>query len=346
MRALKQFPPAAAPRKRGAPSRRAADPLPTVFPPMLATLAPALPVRQSLYGFEYKWDGVRAICRWDGKNLSMWSRNQLDITRRYPELWDIGKVFGSRTVILDGEVIALDDEQRPSFTQLQNRMHVNDEHAIKRLIKQIPAFFMAFDVLYLDGKSLMNEPWLARRDKLDQLQLESDGSPWRVPPAHVGEGDAMLDAARQMKLEGLVAKHVESTYRPGARSADWLKVKIVGDEEFVVGGWFPEAGTRTNRVGSLLIGQYDDSGQLRFAGGIGTGFTDKVHKELTGRLHALASTASPFADPIPKRGALFVKPQMVVQVEYRRRTPEGMVHQGAYKGLRDDKEPREVKLAG
>ena len=342
MRALKQPPKSLAPR---AP-RRASDPLPGVFPPMLATLAPALPVRQSLYGFEYKWDGVRALCRWDGHDLSLWSRNQLDITRRYPELWDLGKVFGSRPVILDGEVIALDDHQRPSFTLLQNRMHVNDAAAVKRLMKTIPVWFMAFDVPYLDGKSLMNEPWLARRDKLDQLQLETEGSPWRVPPAYVGEGDAMLDAARQMKLEGLVAKHVESVYRPGARSADWLKIKIVGDEEFVVGGWFPEAGTRTNRVGSLLIGQYDEAGKLRFAGGIGTGFTDKVHGEHTKRLQALASPTSPFADPIPKRGALFVKPQLVVQVEYRRRTAEGVVHQGAYKGLRNDKEPREVKLAG
>jgi bifunctional non-homologous end joining protein LigD len=320
--------------------------MPGVFPPMLASLASGLPVNQSQYGFEYKWDGVRAICRWDGRNLSFYSRNQLDITRRYPELWPIAKVFGSRPVILDAEVIALDDQQRPSFSQLQQRMHVNDEQSIRRLVNQVPVWLMVFDVLYLDGKSLMTLPWLQRRDYLDQLHLESDGSPWRVPPAHVGEGDAMLEAARRMRLEGLVAKHVESIYRPGARSADWLKIKIIGDEEFVVGGWVPEAGTRTNRIGSLLIGQFDEQGRLRFAGGIGTGFRVPDHRQLTRLLAGLRTPNSPFADPIPKRGALFVEPTTVVQVEYRRRTPEGMVHQGAYKGLRNDKEPREVRLAG
>jgi bifunctional non-homologous end joining protein LigD len=149
-----------------------------------------------------------------------------------------------------------------------------------------------------------------------------------------------------MRLEGLVAKQVESIYRPGIRSADWLKIKIISDEEFVVGGWVPEAGTRTNRIGSLLIGQFDDQGRLRFAGGIGTGFRDADHRQLTRLLTGLRTPTSPFADPIPKRSALFVEPRTVIQVEYRRRTPEGMVHQGAYKGLRNDKEPREVKLAG
>jgi bifunctional non-homologous end joining protein LigD len=320
--------------------------MPSMFAPMLASLAPGLPVNQGQYGFEYKWDGVRALCRWDGTNLAFWSRNQLDVTRRYPELWKISGVFGSRPVILDGEIIALDDEQRPSFRLLQQRMHVNDEHAIKRLIKQVPVWFMVFDVLYLDGKSLIDVPWLGRRDYLEQLQLDGDGSPWRVPPAYVGEGDAMLEAATRMKLEGVVAKQVESVYRPGARSGDWLKIKIIGDEEFVIGGWVPEAGTRTNRVGSLLIGQYDESGRLRFAGGIGTGFRDEDHRQLTRILAGLRTPNSPFADPIPKRGALFVEPRLVAQVEYRRRSPEGMVHQGAYKGLRDDKPAKEVRLAG
>jgi bifunctional non-homologous end joining protein LigD len=317
--------------------------MPELVAPMLAVLSQGLPARPEAYAFEYKWDGVRAICRWDGRSFSLQSRNQLDITNRYPELWPLGEVFGSRPVMLDGEVVALDGEARPSFSRLQRRMHVRDMTAVRRLMGEVPVYFVVFDLLWLDGKALMDRPWIERRDRLEELELE--GPAWMRSPAHVGEGAELLAAAREMKLEGVVAKRLDSTYVPGVRSPHWLKIKIVGDDEFVVGGWIPEAETRTNRVGSLLLGTYDAPGQLRYVGGVGTGFDDEDHRRLTRMLAPLARARSPFAGPVPKRGAVFVEPTIVVQVEYRRIGPEGILQQAAFKGVRTDKAAKDVGRA-
>jgi bifunctional non-homologous end joining protein LigD len=314
--------------------------MPATIAPMLATLAPTLPANPANYAFEYKWDGVRALLRWDGKDLSVASRNLLDITPRYPEIHPITDVFGSRDVILDGEVIALDDAERPSFSRLQQRMHVRDDAAVRRLMRTVPVFYVVFDVLWLDGRPLLDAPWLERRDRLEELDLT--GPAWLRSPAHLGEGADLLAAARAMKLEGIVAKHVGSPYRPGVRSPEWVKIKIVSEQEYVVGGWVPEAGNRTNRIGSLLLGYYDAQGRLRFAGGVGTGFDDEDHRTLSGLMRRLGVPTSPFADPVPKRGALYVKPETVVQIEYRRKGPEGILQQAAFKGIRDDKHAREV----
>jgi bifunctional non-homologous end joining protein LigD len=328
-------------RRRGGPKPR--DAMPLLVPPMLAVLSQQLPAKPADYAFEYKWDGVRAICRWDGRNLSLQSRNQLDITNRYPELWPLRDVFGSRPVMLDGEVIALDEKERPSFSRLQRRMHVRDMTAVRRLMGEVPVFFVVFDILWLDGESLIGLPWLERRDRLEELELA--GPAWLRSPAHVGEGAGVLAAARQMQLEGVVAKRLDSTYQPGMRSPDWLKVKIVADDEFVIGGWVPEARTRTNRIGSLLLGYYDRQKKLHFAGGVGTGFNDDDHKRLSRLMRSLAQPASPFADRVPKAGALFVKPELVAQVEYRRKGPEGILQQAAFKGLRTDKSPKDIEAA-
>ena len=313
------------------------------MPPMLAVLSQRLPAKPADYAFEYKWDGVRAICRWDGETFSLQSRNQLDITNRYPELWPLGEIFGSRPVMLDGEVIALDEHERPSFSRLQRRMHVRDMTAVRRLMKDVPVFYVIFDVLWLDGRSLIGRPWVERRDHLEELELS--GPAWLRSPAHIGEGEGMLAAARQMELEGIVAKRLDSSYQRGARSPDWLKIKIVADDEFVIGGWVPEAGTRTNRVGSLLLGYYDAQKKLHFAGGVGTGFNDEAHRQLAPLLQSLTQSRSPFVDRVPKAGALFVNPKLVAQIEYRRKGPEGILQQAAFKGLRSDKNPDEIERA-
>src|SRR5689334_21363363 len=135
------------------PRKRKGEPMPGLVAPMLATLVKGLPSREADYGFEFKWDGVRAILRWDGHDFSLQSRNQLDITARYPELWPIKEVFGSRPVMLDGEVVTLDEHERPSFSLLQRRMHVRDAGAVRRLMREVPVYFIAFDVLWLDGRS-------------------------------------------------------------------------------------------------------------------------------------------------------------------------------------------------
>ena len=320
--------------------RRAA--MPELIEPMLATLSSRLPAAQGDYAYEYMWDGVRAICRWDGKRFSLQSRNRLDISNRYPELWPLGDVFGSRSVMLDGEVIALDEAERPSFSRLQRRMHVRDMGAVRRLMGEVPVYFVIFDVLWLDGKSLIERAWTERRDRLEELTLS--GPAWLPSPAHIGEGAGVLAAAKQMKLEGIVAKKLDSPYRPGVRSPEWLKIKNVNDQEFVVGGWIPEAGTRTNRIGSLLIGYYDEAKRFRYAGGVGTGFNDEDHRRLSQMLQSLGQKESPFADPVPKRGALFVKPKVVAQIEYRRMGPQGIIQQAAFKGLRTDKNAKDVGL--
>lgn len=326
-------------RIRGAPMRGAARPktapLPEVIAPMLATLAPALPAPEDGWAFEFKWDGVRAIVRWDGKRLAVLSRNLNEVTHRYPELAGLGKALGRRPVILDGEIVALDGRGRPSFPLLTRRMHVEDPRAIVRLSREIPACLVLFDVLHERGRPLLDVPWERRRERLEALGLGSEA--WLVPPARVGrgQGSAMLEAARRQELEGVMAKRLGSVYRPGARSADWLKVKIVADDEFVIGGWVPELGTRLGRVGALLVGQFDESGRLRYAGSVGTGFDDAAHRSLSRLLTGLEQPAarSPFADPVPKRGARFVEPKLVATIEYRRRV-NGILHQAAFKGLR------------
>ena len=336
-----------APRAR-APARRPLPPrMPAALEPMLATLSSTLPPNLEKYGFEYKWDGVRALCYWDGRTLRLESRNQLDITRRYPELHVLTDALGSRSAILDGEIVALDENDRPSFPLLQNRMHVNDPAAINRLVDQVPVRYLVFDLLYLDGRSTMERSYVHRRDLLEQLTLV--GPSWQVPPAHVGEGVAMLQAAREQQLEGIVAKHVDSIYQPGRRSPDWLKIKVISRQEFVIGGWVPEGGTNTSRVGSILLGHYEPAAAggrggkvLRFAGGVGTGFNDRWHRTLTATLKPLTRAASPFVDPVPKREAIFVEPILVAEIEYRRWPEGGMVHQGAFKGLRTDKDARKV----
>jgi bifunctional non-homologous end joining protein LigD len=334
-----------APRTR--PTRPPPVNMPSGLEPMLATLTQDLPEDLDNYGFEYKWDGVRALCYWDGRTLRLESRNQLDITRRYPELHVLADALGSRPAVLDGEIVALDDADRPSFPLLQNRMHVNDPAAIKRLVEEVPVRYLVFDLLYLDGHSVMDRSYLHRRDLLEQLTLV--GPSWQVPPAHVGEGKAMLAAAREQQLEGIVAKKIDSVYQPGRRSPDWLKIKVILRQEFVIGGWVPEGGNNTSRIGSILLGYYEPSTTrgrsgkvLRFAGGVGTGFNDRWHRTLSSTLKPLTRATSPFADPVPKRDAIFVEPILVAEIEYRRWPAGGMVHQGAFKGLRTDKDARKV----
>ena len=315
--------------------------------PMLATLAAGLPPDLENYGFEYKWDGVRALCYWDGRRLRLESRNRLDITHRYPELHVLGEALGSRPAVLDGEIVALDEVGRPSFPLLQNRMHVNARRDIERLVEEVPVRYLVFDLLHLDGRSVMDRSYVHRRDLLEQLTLI--GPSWQVPPSHVGEGEAMLAAAREQGLEGVMAKRLDGLYYPGRRSPEWMKIKVVGRQEFVIGGWVPgDAGTNLSRIGSLLVGYYEPAcapkkGQvLRFAGGVGTGYNEQWHRTLTAKLKPLTRTTSPFSDPVPKPDKIFVEPLLVAEVEYRRWPAGGVLHQASFKGLRTDKPARKV----
>jgi bifunctional non-homologous end joining protein LigD len=306
---------------------------------MLAT-AGALPGHQEAYAFEPKWDGIRAVAHWDGSTLRLETRTLRDVTVAYPELAPLGPALGPAPTILDGEVVALDERGAPSFQRLQERMHVADRHLAARKAEAVPVAYFAFDVLHLGAGSTLELPWTVRRRLLDDLAVR--GPSWTTPPAFPGEGDATLAAARERGLEGVVAKRLDSPYVPGARSPAWVKVKILRREEFVVGGWLPGEGSREGGIGALLMGRPDGEGRLRYCGAVGTGFTAAELGRLAGRLRPLVSAESPFADPVPRRDAVFVVPRLVVDVEFRERTTTGILRQASYKGERIDKTPDEL----
>jgi bifunctional non-homologous end joining protein LigD len=306
--------------------------------PMMATNG-TMPRDESAWAFEIKWDGVRAMTYISGGQLHMESRNLRDITPRYPELWPLVEQLNGRDAILDGEVVAFDETGRPNFGTLQNRMHLANPVEVQQRMVDVPVLYMLFDVLWFDGTSTTALPYTARREVLDGLELS--GQSWRVSATQVGGGTALRDAAQSQGLEGVVAKKLDSTYEAGRRSRNWLKLKLRLEQEFVVGGWMPGEGNREGRIGALLIGYYDGDA-LRFAGRVGSGFSDQTLTTVGALLAPLARDTSPFADPIPYREARFIEPEPVAQVEFGEWTHLNTLRHPVFKGLRDDKNARDV----
>jgi len=332
------------------PSR---EPMPSRVEPMLAKPG-GLPRNDEDHAFEIKWDGVRAIAYVQGGRVHVESRNLLDITKQYPEFAELGKAVGAMELVLDGEIVAFDEVGKPSFSTLQQRMGLTSESVVRRRMWDVPVRYMIFDVLYMEGHSTMGLSYRDRRKLLESLELR--GPWWDTPVAHVGDGEAMQEAARAQGLEGLVAKRLDSPYYPGKRTSCWIKVKFQVAQEFVVGGWTPGEGSRSSSAGALLLGVHDISREeaqetgrpqrLLYAGKVGTGFSEQLLAELGPRLKPRLKTMeidrSPFAAGALPRGSRFVRPELVAQVDFTEWTSGGIVRHPSFKGFRPDKEPGEV----
>ncbi|BBH65749.1 ATP-dependent DNA ligase [Actinoplanes sp. OR16] len=299
---------------------------------MLAT-AGRLPVGPE-WSYEFKWDGVRVLALFGGGPPDLFARSGAVVTPAYPELAGLRLPAGT---LLDGEMVVLDAAGRPSFTALAERMHVRDPNRAARLAAGLPATYMIFDLLFLGGIDHTGLPYLVRRELLEGLGVND--TRWMVPPSF-GDGQATAAAARENRLEGVVAKRSDSVYLPGTRSADWIKVKFDRTGDYVIGGWRPGA----RRLGGLLIG-VPGPGGLAFRGRVGGGIGAVAEKELLARLEPLATDASPFAPGVvpreDSRGAHWVRPELVAEIRYGNQTPDRRLRFPRFLRLRDDKSPAE-----
>ncbi|TQC41940.1 ATP-dependent DNA ligase [Rhodococcus sp. WS4] len=311
--------------------------------PMLATLG-EVPTGPG-WALEWKWDGQRAIALVRGGQGRLYSRNGNEATHSFPELAEAlpGALSGHDGVV-DGEVVALDEQGRPSFARLQRRMHLQRPTA--QLLAAAPVSFFAFDVLDVDGRSTTALPYLERRTVL--ADLVQPGPRVQVPPHQTDlDGRQMLELAREHGLEGVVAKRLDSPYRPGRRSPTWIKTPLRRNTEAVVIGWVDGAGTARDGIGSLLLGAYDDDHRLVYIGHVGTGFSSADRRKLRTQLTQIEQPTSPLATTVPARearGAHYVEPRLVGDVEYREFA--GSLRHPSWKGLRNDKTPDEVDLPG
>ena len=324
---------------------------PPVIAPCLAT-GGGEPFDDDGWLFEVKWDGVRAIATTirpgtgtkednDGTTRLV-SRNGNDISAAYPELAGLWERVLAFNAVLDGEVVALGPDGRPSFGLLQQRMHLRGAERVDRARRATPVSYMVFDLLAVDGRSLVDLPLDDRLSLLDDLLVPS-----RTivrSDAVLGQGRALYAAAEAQGLEGVVAKRRSSRYLPGRRSPDWLKVKVRRSAEVVVGGWL-EASTGSGELGSLLVGAWED-GALRYMGRVGTGFDAAERARLKGILEGVAATASPFSDdPGDRPDVHHCAPAHVAEVEYGELTGEGRLRAPSYRRLVDDADPAGTQRA-
>jgi len=308
--------------------------------PMLAAIGELPRADDARWGFEFKWDGVRALAHVRSGRVRLRARSGNDVTASYPELHRLPDVLAGHDAVLDGEVVALDARGRPDFGLLQGRMHRTGPE-VARMAAAAPVTYLVFDLLAVDGESLLGLPYTARRERLDALGLGSDR--WVTTPWFRGNGEQVQAASLENGLEGVVAKRLDSPYRPGGRGPDWRKIKNIRSQSVVVGGWRPGAGRRAGGIGSLLLGVHDDRGRLVFAGHVGTGFTAAALAEL-GELVSPRSS-SPFVGALPRevtRDAHWVEPRIVGEVAFTEWTREGRLRHPSWRGLRDDLRPDQV----
>ena len=308
---------------------------------MLAT-AGELPSAEddARWGYEFKWDGVRAIASVRDGMPVLSSRRGTDITVRYPEVSRLPDALAGHDAVVDGEIVLMDAAGRPDFGALQNRMHRTGPEVL-RMAAARPVSYLVFDLLAWGGEDLRYLPYAERRARLDGLGLA--GHRWVATPWFAGGGAGVLAASEDNGLEGVVAKRLDSPYRPGVRSPDWRKTKNVRTQAVVVGGWRPGQGRRQGGIGSLLVGVPDDEGRLVYVGHVGTGFSDQ---DLTDLQRVLIPRATPpFDGTLPRevtRDARWVEPDLVGEVAYAVWTAEDRLRHPVWRGVRDDLEPDDV----
>jgi len=340
--------------RRAAPHRPAASPSAAASPPSVADLKPMLatPATAGIaraaaerWGgtpwVEMKWDGIRGLGIWDGERLRLRSRNGNDLTATYPELTSVDLGLGSDPAVFDGEIVALDEQGRPSFPLLQKRMNLAKPREIAHEAERTPVHLYLFDVVSAGGRDAASLPLSQRREVLEELAAHA-GGPVVVPPVF-DDVDAAVATSGRFGLEGVVVKDPGSTYRRGVRSEQWLKVKHSRTQEVVIGGIRPGKGNRAGTIGSLLVGVPTADG-LRYAGRVGSGFGEQTLARLTDLLEPLRADTDPFVG-VPAadaRDALWVRPELVAEVEFAEFTPGGILRQARWRGLRPDKDPGEV----
>lgn len=320
---------------------------PDSLSPMTATTG-ALPRREAAWAYEVKWDGMRALATCRGGAVRLAARTGNDITVRYPELAEMGSttldgIEGTvdDPIVVDGEIVMFDAQGRPSFGDLQHRMHVSDPATARRLAAESSVVFVAFDLLWTPVGPCVDRTYDERRHLLEQLEFAGD----RVlrPPIEVGEPDAFVEFCRDRGLEGVVAKRRDAPYRPGRRSDAWVKVKFRRRQEFVVIGWTEGNGVRSGQFAALMLGYYDDAGDLHYAGKAGAGFSDRELRSLAAELRGLARDEPAVVAPDQRRAVHWVDPVMVVEVAFVEWSPTGHLRHPAYLGRRTDVDPRSVR---
>lgn len=283
---------------------------------------------------ELKWDGLRTELLTDGRATVLRSSRGRDVTAQFPELADFGRRLGTAAV-LDGELVVFEGD-RPSFSRVLQRL--NTDRPSDRAVHDNPVVYIVFDLLVLDGRSLLDLPHRTRRRLL--TELVADGPAWRVSPSVPGGASRLLELARERDLEGIVIKRQDSTYRPGSRTTAWRKVKIRLRQEFVVGGWLAGQGSLEDGIGSLVLGVWQGS-DLVMAGLAGSGLTDAVRRQLA---DAVVERATPpfVAVPALDRRPTWVEPELVVEAEFGDWPADGMLRHPVFVGIRADKDPADV----
>jgi bifunctional non-homologous end joining protein LigD len=294
--------------------------------PMLAKDGSVLPSSKN-FVYEIKLDGQRTLAEIGSKKFILYTRSQQNVTNKYPELINLSKHVRAKSATLDGEIVALQDGI-PSFQLMQQRMSLQDQRAIQAAVYKVPVIYYLFDILELDGKSLLKNPLVERKKILKRVIRPAENIKF-LP--HFENRDEILSKAEEFGYEGIVAKRADSPYYPGMRTDCWIKYKFQKEEEFLICGWLE--GGRVRNFGALLLGKYHGRNEKRYVGRAGTGFTDRMIQYLMQQIEPLEITQPPFPNAPKAKGAHWVKPVLKARVRYKEVTHAGVLRAPVFMGL-------------